>query len=605
MSAKYGRKMSILVALLLCMSSSFATDTILYNGKIVTVDEDFSIAQAVAIADGRILQLGGNTEILALANENTRRFDLGGKSVFPGFIDTHPHLIRVGSGGVAVALNDVRSVEEIKTRIAEKVAKTRTGRWIFTSAIGDPGMVRNLPAALQEQRWPTRHDLDQAAPENPVYIPTPWGSPRPSILNSQALELMGITQETPSFDKGIEIQKDENTGEPTGLIMGMHAYNPNPYFSKISRFAPRYPIPRLAEGVERQIKHFNSYGLTAVFESHFLTEANVSTIQYLLDRDRLNIRMKLSLELTGVQWKSAENIEDWLRVLKGKENDPTIGTREGRRSAGTDIVTIARGDRVQMLGATLSSDGPIFFGKAMMTVPYWDIDGKPAGVKLPLSVAQITDAAMIAAKYDVRMSFPLGGDRMADAVLEALESVNEVYPLEGKHWLIAHSPYLTQERLQRLTALGLDLTANSNSEYKMTRAIYQQTFADQADEMTVINTPWRWILDADIVAAQSTDNDFADPMFTLWQSLTRGTQVPGESLMSSSKKITREEGIRLQTINGAKILMWDDEIGSIETGKFADLVVLDTDILTCPVDDIRATRVLATLLGGELVHGSL
>jgi len=113
------------------------------------------------------------------------------------------------------------------------------------------------------------------------------------------------------------------------------------------------------------------------------------------------------------------------------------------------------------------------------------------------------------------------------------------------------------------------------------------------------------LLDADITAAQSTDNVFADPMFTLWQSLKRATEEPGETLMSPGKKITREEGIRLQTINGAKILFWDDEIGSIESGKFADLVVLDTDILTCHLDDIKEAKVLATFLNGELVHGSL
>jgi predicted amidohydrolase YtcJ len=594
---------SIVAILFLVAGNSFAADTILYNGKIVTVDESFSITEAVAIADGRIIQVGSSGEVRMLAGPATRLIDLKGKTVLPGFIDTHPHMIHVGSSGLAVALNDVNSVAEIKLQIAERVAKTRKGLWIFTTSIGDPRKIRMLPDALQEKRWPNRFDLDEVAPENPVYIPTPWGGPKPSILNSQALELLGINKQTPEQDKGIEIYKDKNTGEPTGLIMGLHANNWNPYFSKISRFSPRYPIPRLADGVERQVQNFNSRGLTAVYESHFLTESNVSTIQYLLDRDRLNIRMKLSLELTGAEWKSSKFIDDWLKILKGKEDDPTAGTRGGRRLAGTDLVTIAKGERVQMLGATLSSDGPISFGKAMMHVSYWDMNGLPASTSLPLSVEQITTIAMIAAKYGVRMSFPVGGDRMADTVLEALEAVNEIYPLSGKHWLIVHTPYLTTERLQRISNLGLELTANSNSEYKLSRSLYQQIFKDQADEMAAINTPWRWILDEGIVAAQSTDSVFADPMFTLWQALKRSTEQPGESLMTASKKISREEGIRLQTINGAKILLWDDEIGSIEAGKYADMVILDTDILTCPLDDIKETVVLATLLGGALVHG--
>ena len=599
------KQFSILVFLFFWVSHSFAADTILYNGKIVTVDEDFAIAEAVAIADGRILQVGKNREVRDLAGPATTVVDLGGKTVVPGFIDTHPHMIHVGSGATGVYLGKVKSIDDIKRRIAEKVEKTRAGRWIFTTSIGDPRKVRDLPGALEEKRWPTRYDLDEVAPDNPVYIPTPWGGPKPSILNSQALALMGITRATPAFDQGIEIIKDEKSGEPNGVINGMHAYNWNPYFAKISRFAPRYPIPRLADGVERHIRTFNSRGLTAVYESHFLTEANVATIQYLLDRDRLNIRMKLALELVGLQWKPSDVVEDWLRVLKGKESDPTVGTRQGRRSLGTEILTIASGDKVQMLGATLSSDGPTSFGKARMNVPYWDMNGDPATEDLPLSVEKITEAAMLAAKHDLRMNFPVGGDRMADAVLDALEEVDKVYPLEGKNWLIGHTPYMTKERLRRIKKLGLSVTANSNSEYKQTKAIYQKTFRDLADEMASINTPWRWILDSGVVAAQSTDNVFADPMFTLWQSLKRATEEPGETLMSPAKEITREEGIRLQTINGAKILFWDDEIGSIEAGKFADIVILDTDILNCPIDDIRYTKVLATFLGGEMVHGGL
>jgi hypothetical protein len=94
-------------------------------------------------------------------------------------------------------------------------------------------------------------------------------------------------------------------------------------------------------------------------------------------------------------------------------------------------------------------------------------------------------------------------------------------------------------------------------------------------------------------------------MFTLWQSLKRASEAPGEILMTDSKRISREEAVRLHTMGGARVLMWEDELGSVEAGKFADLVVLDTDILNCPLDDIRNTKVLATLIGGQIVHGEL
>jgi predicted amidohydrolase YtcJ len=598
-------RLILLAYFCLAASTSLAADIILYNGNVVTVDKKFRVAEAIAIADGRIVEVGSNRKVRKLAEENTTMVDLQGKTVTPGFIDTHPHMIHVGSGSAAVYLGRAKSIEDIKQALAERVARTRPGRWIFTTSIGDSREVRELPGSLAENRWPSRYDLDEVAPDNPVYIPTPWGGPKPAILNSLALELMGITKDTPAFDKGIEIEKDAETGEPTGIIHGMHAYNWNPYFSKISRFTPRYPIPRLAEGLQRHIGVLNSRGLTAVYESHFLTESNVETVQYLLDRDRLNIRMKLALELVGAAWKPANVIGDWIRVLKEKETDPTVGTRQGRRVLGTEILTIPSGDKVEMLGATLSADGPTSFGKARMNVPYWDMNGDPATEDLPISVEKITQAAMLAARHDLRMNFPVGGDRMADAVLEALEEVNETYPLQGKNWVIAHTPYMSEERLQRIRDLGLNITANSNSEYKMTRSLYKETFRDLADDMAAINTPWRWILDSGVTAAQSTDNVFADPMFTLWHALKRGSEDPGDSLLSSGKKISREEAIRLQTIYGAAVLMWDDEIGSVEAGKFADLVILDTDILECSLDDIKDAKVLGTFLGGELVYGDL
>ena len=355
-------------------------------------------------------------------------------------------MIHVGSGPANVVLADVSSITEIQQKIAERVKNTPPGEWIFTSSIGNPRQVAALPGSLTEKRWPTRAELDAAAPQHPVFIPTPWGGPKPAFLNSLALEIMGIDAATPTFDQGIEIRKDE-AGEPTGLINGMHAYNYNPYYAKIMGFAPKHPPEKLAPGIAQHIHAFNSRGLTAVYESHFLTPVNISVIQHLLDREQLNIRMKLAPEYWGTRWHPEDQMEAWMVSLKARENG-------AENPPEPEILTIRNNDLVQMLGTTVSSDGPISFGKAMMTVPYWNMDGEPAYTDLPLSVEQIRKVAMLAAKHDVRMNFPVGGDRMADTVIEALEAVNETYPLKGKHWLIAHTPYMTAARLQRIVDLG-------------------------------------------------------------------------------------------------------------------------------------------------------
>ena len=134
-------------------------DTIFYNAKVVTVDEDFSIAEAVAIGGGKFLKVGGNKEVRTLADSDTKEIDLKGKMIVPGFIDTHPHMIHASMGRTTSAsLSGLRSIEAIKKRIAEWVEKTPPGEWVLTSPIGDPPYFFSFPEVLEEKRWPTRWD---------------------------------------------------------------------------------------------------------------------------------------------------------------------------------------------------------------------------------------------------------------------------------------------------------------------------------------------------------------------------------------------------------------------------------------------------------------
>src|SRR3972149_6251234 len=203
--------------------SARAADLILCNGKIITVDSQFRIAQAVAIERDRFVAVGTDAEVRRHAGEATRVVDLGGRTVIPGLIDGHAHVDREGLKLVFPSLGRVRSIADIQDRIAELVRGAKPGEWIVTMPIGDPPTYFNVPGMLKERRFPTRHDLDEVAPHNPVYIRSIWGfwrhtTPLVSIANTRALEIAGITRATQSPSPKVHIEKDTD-GEPNGVFV--------------------------------------------------------------------------------------------------------------------------------------------------------------------------------------------------------------------------------------------------------------------------------------------------------------------------------------------------------------------------------------------------
>jgi predicted amidohydrolase YtcJ len=200
-----------------------SADLILSNAKVITVDRDFTIAQAIAVAGDRILAVGRNDTMAAHTGPETRVVDLKGRTVTPGLIDGHAHLDREGLKSVCPALGPVRSIRDIQDRIAELARATARGEWIVTMPIGDPPYYFDVPDILAEKRWPTRQELDAAAPNNPVFIRSIWGFwrhslPLVSIANTEALGRAGITRDTVSPVASLTIEKD-GAGEPTGVFV--------------------------------------------------------------------------------------------------------------------------------------------------------------------------------------------------------------------------------------------------------------------------------------------------------------------------------------------------------------------------------------------------
>src|SRR5882757_4403403 len=237
----------LFVALALATSAlAQPADLVLRGGKVITVDRDWRVAQAVAIRDGRFLAVGDGAAIAGHIGPNTQVIELAGKTVVPGLIDSHLHQLFAGLNGPAVQLLGSRTVADVQNAIAERVARTEPGKWLMASS----GWHESI---LDEGRMPTRHELDRVSPDNPVFIPR---GGHVVTVNSKALELAGIGKDTPNPDGGV-IVRDAN-GEATGVLLETAA-------NLARKVLP--PAPgNLAELLKIAMRDLNSYGITGVVE---------------------------------------------------------------------------------------------------------------------------------------------------------------------------------------------------------------------------------------------------------------------------------------------------------------------------------------------------
>src|SRR6185436_982425 len=237
---------------------------ILHGGRIYTVDAGDRVVEALAIRGGRIVAVGSTDEIRRLSGPGTRQVALDGRAVVPGFIDGHPHMDMVGLGLTRPSFDTVRSIDEILSILAAEVAQRRPGEWIVCNPIGVEPDLFKMPGLLKEGRWPTRHDLDRVAPNNPVYIePAILAAPGHAFANTAALRLAGITRDTKVPD-GVEIELDDR-GEPTGHVKDYNfpklipdAYNGTKPDRVLFPMLPRLTHAQMVDAVRAARKAFNA-----------------------------------------------------------------------------------------------------------------------------------------------------------------------------------------------------------------------------------------------------------------------------------------------------------------------------------------------------------
>ena len=557
-----------------------ATDLILVNGKILTVDRNFSIAEAVAIKDGVFIAVGTDREIRGLAGPGTRVVDLRGKTVVPGFTDGHAHMDREGLKYLYPSLEGARSIPDILKIIEREVKNKKPGEWVVTMPVGDPPFYAGVPGILQEKRFPNRWELDSVSPNNPVYILGIWGywnrPPIVSIANSYALRLAGITKDTVPPYKGITIVKDPATGEPTG-VFSENSYVPTVNFS-LMKVAPRFTHELRLSALKDSIKRYNAAGTTGTYEGHGISSEVIRAYKELWAKGELTVRSYLVISPTpskSVRPELEEMVRDWAPYADGS----------------------GFGDSMLRIGGLFIQEGgdPDVARLTKQEAPYTEW---AAYYYDALSPDKFRDMVYLCAQYGLRVNTIAGDGKSLNAALSLFEEVNKTYPIADKRWVVEHLQEISPEQVQRMKRLGLVATGNAAKHVSISGgARLKRTPKERQAEFTA----YRSIMEGGVPLVLATDNVPIEPLKAIWAAVARKDWYTGE-LLGAAEKLTREQALRAMTINGAYLTFEEQVRGSIEKGKYADLVVLKEDYLTVPEEKIKDIEVLMTIVGGKTVY---
>lgn len=555
---------------------SMAADLVLTNGKVITVDDRFSIASAVAIKDGRFCAVGTDAQILATTGESTQRIDLGGQTVLPGFIDGHAHMDMEGLKYIPLSLAGARSIDDVLQMIDAKVKVTLPGEWITTMPIGDPPFYRGAPGNLKENRFPTRLDLDRVSPRNPVYIRPGlayWrlvlGGTLTSIANSEALRLAGITADTRAPWEGIEIEKDGATGEPNGIFH--EATLVSVVELTLMSVVPRFSYADRIWGLRKSMEVYSSFGTTSVFEGHGVAAEVVRAYKALENAGEITVRSHLvvspSWSRLGVR-SAAERLHVWYPWCSG-------------RGLGNDLLRIG--------GVYVRADRSPDNDLRIRAMPYTGWAGWSQDANLPRD--KVEEFLREAARSDVQVA------TIFTDLLDQFEAVDRDTPIRDLRWVVSHLGAVSPDTCRRIRDLGIIVTPKSGRWIGSEGSLHKRRLGPENEGDIV---PLRRLSDLGVPFALVSDNIPPSMFHAVWLVVARKDKWTGE-VIAADQRLTREEALRAATIGGARLLFDERRRGSIEVGKLADCFVASEDPLMVDEDHLPGLHSMMTLLGGRIV----
>ncbi len=527
---------------------------LLTGGRVRTLDATGTVATALAVDGDRITAVGSDAAILALDGE---RVDLAGRTVIPGLIDAHNHLLMTGLGLAQLQLFDCRSIAEIVDRVAERCRELPPGAWVLGRGWDE--------SLLDERRHPTRHDLDPVSPDHPVVLERVWNK---LTCNSRALARAGITRETPNPAGTLyagSFERDAD-GHPTGLFRDRAK-------DLIRRVVPEPDEAALVAAIDGGCRAYNRLGLTSVCEPG-LYPHEIRAYQQAEREGRLSVRVDLMMAAWG--WGGAAE---------------EAGLRD--RLSAVGLQTGFGGAMLRLGGVKLLPDGGIGDRTARVYEPYleggngtWVID--PA--ELPGIVRFCHDLGFAIDTHTC-------GDEAQQVTVEAYAAAQSTNPRPWLRHRVHHAYFPTARALDLMATHRIGAVVSN----PFLTSLAESFVTSLGEERARRAMPMRTYLDRGIPLAGSSDSPVADhnPWVGIHAACARRTEHGRE--LDQTECLTVEEALRSYTNGGAWMIGRDDDLGSLEVCKRADLVVLEEDPLAVPIDDLRHVVPDRVMGGGRWV----
>ena len=539
------------------MAAEMAADLILVNGRFTTLDRGNPAPQAVAIADGKFLRVGPESEARALARPGTQVIDLNGRRAIPGLIDSHMHIIRGGLNyNMELRWDGIRSLADAMRMLKQQLDRTPAPQWV--RVIG--GFTAHQFA---EKRLPTLDEINAVAPDTPVFLLHLYDR---ALLNGAAVRAVGYTKSTPDFPGG-EIVRDRN-GEPTGLLIAQP--NATILYATLAK-GPKLPPEYQKNSSRHFMREVNRLGVTSVIDAGGGSQnypEDYQIIEELHREGQLTVRIAYNL-FTQKPKQELADFASWAQQVKPGQGDDSYRSN----GAGEMLVYSA-------------ADYEDFQVERPDLPPSMEGDLEP--------VARL----LASNRWPWRLHATY--DQTITRALDVFEKVNRDVPFGGLHWIIDHAETITDRNIERIAKLGGGIAIQHRMAYQ--GEYFIERYGARAAERT---PPIRRMLEMGVPVGGGTDATRV-ASYNPWVSLSwlvTGKTLGGTTIYPPANRLDRESALRLWTESNAWFSTENSKKGQIKVGQLADLAVLSDDYFSIAEDRIEDITSVLTLLGGNPVHG--
>jgi hypothetical protein len=558
---------------------------VLIHGGTVLPCTGQAVRHEALVLDGdRVLAAGSKEEMRAVAGSAPVTINVDGATVLPGLVDTHPHAMHFNAFRIAlVDLSDARNHDDIVKRIGARAAVTPAGQWILCSPVGEAHyFIRRSWRDLEERRLPDRTVLDRAAPAHPVMIQA-WAPHTPNVVafNSMALQRLGLSRITPPRVCDVWVERD-HSGELTGILRGSvnNYYTHDPFWLQIWSRLPS-PPPEIWElGGRAGMAEMNSLGVTTIYESHIMDPVHVDAYRRLRAAEAMSCRVLTTLEAASQAF------------------DPHNQPDAAQLGATLDLalsLTDTGDDWLRHDGVTVARSGPCFPGFINLYEPFRDPYGRLVyGVEfLPKRVEeQVVHYCM---ERSLRLNVLAATPKDHDDFFHTAGR-HDARTIRDRGWVLQHALLVNDGDARRYAELGMSVTTSKGFHWGKGDMYGERIGRHTWQDLIPLK---RW-LDHGVKVGCGTDWGPRNVFEQIQLAVTCEFAGSGYRNLDAGQAIDREQALLMWTRDAAAVLGWQG-VGSLRPGGHADLVIVDRDPLDCPLEDLPATRVLRTIVGGRTV----